>query len=72
MANIAKKNAAPPEVDTTLEEDMVELGFSSLDDLAMMMVEALTLPAPTDFSNANGSEPGQVDPLAPQSSKRIN
>lgn len=54
---------------------MEEFGFDSLDDLATMMVEALTLPLPADFRDANGakgSDIGQADPLTPQSSKRIN
>lgn len=75
MPNIAKKKPFSQDGDTALEADMEEFGFDSLDDLATMMVEALTLPLPADFRDANGakgSDIGQADPLAPQSSKRIN
>lgn len=72
MPNFAKKNGFPHEADTAPEAETDDFDFGSLDDLATMMVDALTLPLPTDFRKAEGSDAGMIDPIAPPSSRRIN
>jgi hypothetical protein len=71
MPNSVKKHRFPQEPVTVPEADD-DFDFGSLDELATMMVDALTLPLPGDFRDADGSDTGAIDPRTPHTSKRIN
>lgn len=53
MPNSAKKTLLPKETSaapkTEMEAEMDDCDFASLDELATFMVDALTIPMPTDF-----------------------
>jgi len=72
MPNTAKKNGFPLASDPAFEADMDDFDLASLDDLATMMVDALTLPLPADFRDVNSSDADRPDPLAPHSPKQLN
>lgn len=85
MPNIAKKkrfsddtavdSAAEP--DAILDDGMEDFDMTSLDDMAAMMVEALTIPLPVDTRDADAADQLQDNlksssALQPPSSKRLN
>ncbi|AYD01043.1 hypothetical protein [Neorhizobium sp. NCHU2750] len=51
MPNFAKK-VLPQDATPSAEEDLDDFDFASLDEMATMMVEALTIPLPGDFHGA--------------------
>ena len=76
MPNSVKKNIIQqetenaPEANAKAEAD--DFDFASLDDLANFMVDALTIPLPTDFRDTDSCDIGKKDMLAPSPSKRLN
>lgn len=56
MPNSAKKTILPKETSsapkTEMETEMDDCDFASLDELATFMVDALTIPMPTDFQKS--------------------
>lgn len=76
MPNSVKKNIIQqetknaPEANSEAEAD--DFDFSSLDDLANFMVDALTIPLPADLRDSDSSDIEKKDMLAPSSSKRLN
>ncbi|WP_312408046.1 hypothetical protein [Rhizobium sp.] len=67
---IQQETENAPEANAEAEAD--DFDFASLDDLANFMVDALTIPLPADFRDADSCDIGKKDMLAPSPSKRLN
>lgn len=76
MPNSVKKNIIQQETENApeanAEAEADDFDFASLDDLANFMVDALTIPLPTDFRDTDSCDIGKKDMLAPSPSKRLN
>lgn len=72
MPNSVKKPIFPQETDAAPDAETDDFGFGSLDELASFMVDALTIPLPTDFRNSEGAQTDPTQEPAPKDSKRLN
>jgi hypothetical protein len=72
MPNSVKKPHFPEETETVDEAEIDDFDFGSLDELATLMVEALTIPTPADCRNSEGSATDIKDKRTSQAAKRLN
>jgi len=72
MPNSVKKTVLPQETDAASGSDMDDFDFESLDELATLMVDALTIPMPTDVRNSKGPGVDGGEEPAPRPPKRLN